>query len=266
VAVGALIFLGCPWRALLRLAGGDWNAVAGLLGLIVGIQAASRLNLRGFTLGASRPANAVLGLGFVLIVAALLVIRLAYPPLAGEPRNDLLFYSLQGPGSLHAPLWASLINALVIGFVGQRSRFCSVGAVQDVALFKSFHLMFGVLAFVAGALIANLAFGQFHPGFEGQPVAHRLQFWNFLGLAVVGFGSALGGGCPGRQLFLAGEGDGDAAVFVLGLLAGLAMAHNWSLASSPAGLGAHGVAAGVISVVVILAIGLAGLRRPAAAS
>lgn len=25
--IGALVFLGCPWRAYLRLAGGDWNAI-----------------------------------------------------------------------------------------------------------------------------------------------------------------------------------------------------------------------------------------------
>lgn len=35
--IGALVFLGCPWRALLRLAGGDLNAILGLLGLAVGI-------------------------------------------------------------------------------------------------------------------------------------------------------------------------------------------------------------------------------------
>jgi YedE family putative selenium metabolism protein len=27
---GALVFLGCPWRAYLRLAGGDWNAIFGI--------------------------------------------------------------------------------------------------------------------------------------------------------------------------------------------------------------------------------------------
>ena len=36
-AIGALVFLGCPWRALLRLAGGDANAIIGLLGLIAGL-------------------------------------------------------------------------------------------------------------------------------------------------------------------------------------------------------------------------------------
>jgi hypothetical protein len=27
--IGALVFLGCPWRAYLRLGGGDWNAIFG---------------------------------------------------------------------------------------------------------------------------------------------------------------------------------------------------------------------------------------------
>jgi YedE family putative selenium metabolism protein len=261
VAVGALIFLGCPWRALLRLAGGDWNAILGLVGLAVGVATAAQLNKKGFSLGAAKPAAKTLGTLFALLMAALLIIRLAYPPIAGEPKNDLLFYSLQGPGSLHAPLWASLIIALIIGFIGQRSRFCSVGAIQDLFLFKSAHLLLGVAGFVAAALAANLAFGQFHPGFANQPIAHTLGFWNFFGLVVVGLGSALGGGCPGRQLFLAGEGDGDAAVFVLGLFAGLAMAHNWSLASSPAGLGPHGAAAGVLSLAVILVIAIFGARQ-----
>src|SRR4030043_1291921 len=35
--IGALVFLGCPWRGVVRLAGGDWNAIFGLLGLIGGI-------------------------------------------------------------------------------------------------------------------------------------------------------------------------------------------------------------------------------------
>ncbi|MBP9599534.1 MAG: YedE-related selenium metabolism membrane protein, partial [Desulfobacter sp.] len=35
--IGALVFLGCPWRAVLRLAGGDLNAVLGLLGLGFGV-------------------------------------------------------------------------------------------------------------------------------------------------------------------------------------------------------------------------------------
>jgi hypothetical protein len=35
--IGALAFLGCPGRTLLRLSGGDLNAILGLAGLTTGI-------------------------------------------------------------------------------------------------------------------------------------------------------------------------------------------------------------------------------------
>jgi YedE family putative selenium metabolism protein len=263
VGVGALIFLGCPWRALLRLAGGDGNAILGILGLVAGVLAGSFFIRRSFTLGITQKSRLGLGLAFVIFTLGLLALRLAYPPIDGQPKNDLLFYSLQGPGSMRAPLMASLGLALVIGFLGQRSRFCSIGAIQNVVLFREFHLLFGVIAFILAALVANVIFGQFHPGFEKQPIAHTLHFWNFLGLLIVGFGSALAGGCPGRQLFLAGEGDADAGVFILGLLGGLALAHNFGLASSGAGLGPHGAAAGVLSVATIVLIAIFGLKKKA---
>ncbi len=42
-----------------------------------------------------------------------------------------------------------------------------------------------------------------------------------------------GGGCPLRQLILAGEGNGDSAVAVFGMVIGAAVAHNFKLAASP---------------------------------
>ena len=53
--IGALVFLGCPWRAYLRLAGGDWNAIAGIAGLIAGIGIGVWFLYNGFSLGAARP-------------------------------------------------------------------------------------------------------------------------------------------------------------------------------------------------------------------
>jgi len=64
-----------------------------------------------------------------------------------------------------------------------------------------------------------------------------MELWNFGGMVLAGLAFALAGGCPGRQLFLAGEGDGDAAVFVLGMIVGAGFAHNWLTASSPKGWG-----------------------------
>ena len=53
--------------------------------------------------------------------------------------------------------------------------------------------------------------------------------WNFLGMALSGLAFALAGGCPGRQLFLSGEGDGDAGVFVLGMVTGAGLADRKSV-------------------------------------
>ena len=148
-----------------------------------------------------------------------------------------------------------LAPGLAIGFAAQRSRFCTMGAFRDLILFKQTHLFLGLLALVVFAFITNLMVGQFHPGFVKQPVAHTMQIWNFGGMVVAGLAFALAGGCPGRQLFLAGEGDGDAAVFVLGMIVGAGFAHNFGLASSPKGVGPHGIAAVIIGLLVCLFIG-----------
>ncbi|MCK5099470.1 MAG: YedE-related selenium metabolism membrane protein, partial [Desulfobacteraceae bacterium] len=149
----------------------------------------------------------------------------------------------------------SLGAGLLIGFIAQRSRFCTMGAFRDLILFRQMHLFGGVIALVIFAFITNFIFGQFNPGFEGQPVAHAMHIWNFAGMVLAGLAFALAGGCPGRQLFLSGEGDGDAAVFVLGMVAGAAIAHNFGLASSPKGVGPHGIAAVVVGLIVCLFIG-----------
>jgi YedE family putative selenium metabolism protein len=188
-------------------------------------------------------------------MAGFLVLALVYPPIAGEPKNDVLFYSLKGPGSMHAPLFVSLATGLAIGFLAQRSRFCTMGAIRDLVLFGQTHLFMGILSLVSLAFITNLVLGQFHVGFTGQPVAHTMHLWNFLGMALAGLAFALAGGCPGRQLFLAGEGDGDAAVFVIGMIVGAGIAHNFGLASTPQGIGPHGIAAVAVGFAACLAIG-----------
>ena len=41
VMIGALVFLGCPLRMVIRIGGGDLNAIVALLGFIVGIAVGS---------------------------------------------------------------------------------------------------------------------------------------------------------------------------------------------------------------------------------
>jgi len=254
--IGALVFLGCPWRALLRLAGGDWNAIFGILGLAAGVGIGALFLRSGYDLGRSGKTRTIAGIMMPLIMLGFLAIMFIFPYIQGQASNGILFYSIKGPGSMHAPLAISLIAGLAIGFVAQRSRFCTMGALRDLFLFRQTHLFSGIAALVVAAFITNMIVGQFHPGFANQPVAHTMSVWNFMGMVLAGLAFALAGGCPGRQLFLAGEGDGDAAIFVVGMFVGAAVAHNFGLASSPAGIGPHGVAGVVIGLVVCIFIGL----------
>lgn len=264
-AIGALVFLGCPWRAYLRLAGGDGNALAGLLGLVIGISLGVWFLRRGFSLGRNRPAAAGLGWIMPALMLALLAALLSGAAFGrdgqGEPVGPI-FFSQQGPGSQHAPVLIAIGAGLLIGFLAQRSRFCTVGAIRDVVLMRDRHLLHGVVALLAVAVATNLLLGQFRPGFVGQPIAHTHVLWNIAGMVLSGLAFTLAGGCPGRQLILSGEGDGDAAIFTWGMVVGAAFAHNFNLASTPDGPGVYGPAAVVIGLIVCAAIGW-GMREPA---
>jgi YedE family putative selenium metabolism protein len=251
--IGALVFLGCPWRALLRLAGGDGNAIIGLLGLIGGIFIGVLFLKNGYTLGRAYDQKIAGGWILPAFMAGLFLLLIFQVSFAeGGP----IFFSTKGPGSMHAAIWISTAAGLLIGIIAQRSRFCTMGAVRDVLLIKDFHLISGVAALVIAAFLMNLLLGQFKAGFVGQPIAHTDHLWNFLGMALAGLAFALAGGCPGRQLFLSGEGDMDAGIFVLGMIVGAGISHNFALASSAKGVGAFGPAAVIVGFAFCIIIGL----------
>ena len=64
---GALVFLGCPWRALARLAGGDLNAVTGIAGLAAGIAMGVWFLKNGYNLGRSTTSRPAVGLSLIHI-------------------------------------------------------------------------------------------------------------------------------------------------------------------------------------------------------
>lgn len=256
---GALVFLGCPWRAYLRLAGGDWNAIFGILGLVAGIALGVVFLRMGFSLGRSRPAPRAVGWIMPVIMLVLLAILIIQPQFGRDAEGKLtgpIFFSTTGPGSQHAFLIISLAVGLFIGFLAQRSRFCTVGAVRDAILLRDSRLLYGVLALVVTAFIINLALGQFHAGFAGQPIAHTDGWWNFGGMVLAGLAFTLAGGCPGRQLFLTGEGDADSAMFFAGMLVGAGVAHTYNMASSAAGPGVFGSFIVISGIVICSVIGL----------
>lgn len=255
VIIGALMFLGCPLRMVLRLAGGDLNAVFGLLGFTCGIATGIFFLNRGFSLKRTYTLPLAEGLVFPGVSLILLLLLAAAPA--------FILFSTKGPGSAHAPVWLSLLAGLIVGVAAQRTRLCMVGGIRDVILFRNWHLLAGFLAIFITALAGNLLVGKFTPGFEGQSIAHTDGLWNFMGMYLTGWGSVLLGGCPLRQLIMSGEGNTDAVIAVLGMAAGAAFAHNFGLASSAAGPTFNGQMAVIIGVIVVLAIAYFNTERDA---
>jgi len=260
--IGALVFLGCPWRAMLRLAGGDWNAIIGIIGLVVGVTFGVMFLKSGFNLGrAYLQKNSVVGWMMPLIMVALLLLAIFYPLFGRDKATGdaiaPLFKSASGPGSQHAVLIVSLVVALVIGFLAQRTRFCTMGSFRDVILMGDSHLMSGLLGFIIAAFVMNLILGQFHPGFADQPAAHTVWYLNLLGMVLSGLCFAMAGGCPGRQLIMSGEGDADAGVFVMGMFGGAAIAHNFNTV----GAAPYALWAVVIGLIFSIVIGFAAREK-----
>ena len=268
VMIGALAFLGCPLRMVLRLAGGDANALVGLVGFGAGIFAGTLFLKKGFSL--KRSYDSVLLEGVVLPVSmtVILLLFLTVPV--------IFKLSEAGPGSKHAPVWLALALSMVIGALAQRSRLCMAGGIRDAVMFSDFKLLSGFVAIFLVALIGNLVTKQFHWGFQLQPIAHSSHVWNFLGMTLVGWGSVLLGGCPLRQLILAAQGNGDSAVTVFGMIVGAALAHNFGLAGNPdsqndagqlvgGGISTAGKVAVIVGLVVLLVIALWNMPKKEAA-
>ena len=191
VMIGALVFLGCPLRMVIRLGGGDLTAVAGLVGFIAGILVGVVCLKKGFSLGRAYPVR--MGEGFVLsgILMALLGLLLLVP--------TLLKFSEAGPGSMRAFWGISLAAGLVVGVLAQRSRLCMAGGIRDAVMLRDFKLLSGFLAIWGTVTIGNLVLGSYSLSALSQPIAHSQYLWSALGMALAGWGSILLGGCPLRQ-------------------------------------------------------------------
>jgi len=246
--VGCSVFLGCPIKMSLRLSAGDLTAVAGVAGLVAGVWLGYAFLRRGFHLGDSGPMPLVNGILMPLVMASLLALLLVEP--------GFLYLSSMGPAAQRAPLLLSLGAGLLIGGLAQRSRFCVTGGIGNFIVSGDRSLLYGVVSMIGFAFVVALLFGQFSPGIEGQPGSHTGYLWSFLGMGLVGVTSILIGGCPFRQLILAGQGSADAAYAVLGMVAGGALVQDWGISSSNMGPSLAGEVATLLGLAFVLALGV----------
>lgn len=242
---GALVFLGCPFRMLQRIGGGDLNALVGAIGFVGGVGVGLLFEKKGYSVGRTSVVGPAVGLIGPSVGVGLLAAFLLGAGLAGP-----------GPGESGGPAHAFWIWSLAIGLsagaVLSATGFCAVSAARQI--FQNRRVMLVAAGcMIAGYGAVRLAIGKWNGGWEGQPIAHTETVWNIAALALVGLTGVLAGGCPVRQLVMAGEGNGDAFVGVMGLVVGGATAHGLGIASSGAGTTPAGRAVVVIGLVAALA-------------
>lgn len=123
-------------------------------------------------------------------------------------------------------VWGALALGVVLGAVGQSTRFCVRGAVADWFEFRSpGRLVAWLLAIAVGAIAAQslISFGLL----DGSRVlawSNRLVWVScLLGGLMFGFGMILAEGCPQRLLVKAGAGSLRAAAALLVIAVAAAM-------------------------------------------
>lgn len=121
--IGALVFLGCPLRMVIRMSAGDLNAYVALAGFVLGIFTGTVALKRGFSLGRSYDTHRSNG----YVLPGLLVFLLALSLLA----PGLFAWSEKGPGSMHAPVLLSLGQGWPLGRCPRNAGTCFAGSVRD---------------------------------------------------------------------------------------------------------------------------------------
>jgi len=249
MAIGALVFLGCPFRLLQRMGGGDLNAIVGLGGLLAGVGVAVQLERRGYNVGktAAVPASVrLVGPAMLLIVFGLWCAGKLVGPGLGE-----------GGSPPHAAWWLSLLVALGAGAILSATGFCAISACRQVWGGPRRNMLLAATILVAAYAATSAVGGTFKAGFDGQPAAHSDHLWNALAMVLVGMAGAFAGGCPVRQMVMSGEGNGDAFVSVAGMMVGGAVAHNLGLASTGAGTSEAGQLSVLLGIVMVLGYAIA---------
>lgn len=246
--IGTGIYIGCPIKLFYRVSGGEIMSLVGLFGLVAGVWAGGMYVRSGFSPGDVRPLNKVKGI-FIPALAIVLLLFVFIKP-------SFIFESASGPGSKFSPIYLSLFIGLVIGGLCYYSRYCVLGGINNFILGREMTLLYGSFAFLAAAFLSYVFLGDFQPGTIAYPGSSPGYLWDFLGMGLVGFSGTLADGCPFRQLILAGSGDSDAGITVLGLLAGGAILQNFNLNTTASGVTFNGQVAVLVGFALCIVIGL----------
>jgi hypothetical protein len=130
---------------------------------------------------------------------------------------------------------ASLGLGLIVGYLGQRSRMCSIGGLRDYVLVRDTALLKGVGAMLLAAWVTFGALRLIAGSYSGHgllaagttPSGAGACAAILVGAVLLGYVATLSGACPLRQHVLAGQGRVGAWSFLGGFYIAAVVYTSW---------------------------------------
>ncbi len=124
------------------------------------------------------------------------------------------------------PSLATLAIGLLVGYLGQRSRFCTISGIRDYIMLKDSYRFKGLIGLIVGAAAGFAIFHLLGGAINNYPlgmdiVSNGVLIATILGGLGLGFFSVYAEGCPFRQHVMASEGKRSAWLYLLGFYAGI---------------------------------------------
>ena len=125
------------------------------------------------------------------------------------------------------PSLATLAVGILIGYLGQRSKFCTVSGIRDYLMLKDSFRFKGLIGLIFGAAMGYAIFHLVGGAIPNYPLgmagigSTAIVIASIIGGAGMGFFSVFAEGCPFRQHVMAAEGKKSAWFYLLGLYIGI---------------------------------------------
>ncbi len=121
---------------------------------------------------------------------------------------------------------ATLVIGLVLGYLGQRSRFCAVSGFRDWFLIRDTRLLKGYGALLAGGVLGYAFFKLIGGKILNYPLGMDIGTAGgaaVIAIAAIGMAyfSTLADGCPFRQHVAAATGSTTSLLYLLGFYTGI---------------------------------------------